>query len=140
MRRTFSAGVCLLLVFSVAGCSGSSKHEAVIKGMVDQLNALADAMESVKDKASAKAAAVKINKVCDRLKELGNEAQGLPKLSKDEDEKLMKKYMPELQKANERLTKVALQAGLASGGEPDFLAAAKRLQEVGKDLQKLEKK
>ena len=140
MRRTFSTGVCLALILAVSGCGGSSKHEKVIKGMVEQMNALADALENVKDKDSAKAAAAKINKICDKMAELGKEAEGLPKLSKSEDEKLKSKYEPELKKAGERMQKVAVEAGIKSGGDPDFLKAMQRLQEVGKDLQKIEKK
>jgi uncharacterized protein (TIGR03066 family) len=118
----------------------TSKHETVIKGMIQQLNELGEALESVKDKDSAKAAAVRINKVCDRMTELGKEAEGLPELSKAEDERLKKKYEADLRKVAERVQKVAFQAGAASGGEPDFLKSAMRLQEVGKALQGLDKK
>lgn len=115
------------------------KHEAVIKGMVEQLNALADALESVKDRDTAKAAAVKINKVCDRMTELGKEAKGLPKAPKEEDERLKAKYEGEMAKAARRLQATAVQAGRNSGGEPDFLKSLMRLQEVGKVLQSLGK-
>jgi hypothetical protein len=139
VKRAIVTAVSLGLVFAAVGCGGS-KHEKVVKGLIDQLNELGDALESVKDKESAKAAAVRINKVCDRLKELAKEYEDLPKPSKAEDERLKKKYEGDLKKAAERVQKVAFDAGAKSQGEPDFLKAALRLQEVGKDLQKLDKK
>ena len=111
------------------------KHEAVIKGIVEQLSALADALESVKDKDTAKTAAAKINKACDRLSALGKEAKDLPKQTKEEDERLQKKYQADLIKAATRMQKAARPAGLASGGDPDFLKSIGRLAEVGKALQ-----
>jgi hypothetical protein len=136
MRRFFSAGVGLLLVFAVSGCGGPAKHEAVIKAMLEQMNALGDALDSVKDRASAKTAAVKINAICDRMKELGKDAEKLPKLTKADHDKLEKKYGPELEKVVKRVQSVAFQAGANCGGEPDFLKAAMRLQDVGRELGK----
>jgi hypothetical protein len=161
MRRTVFTGVSIFLIAVVLGCSGGSgkdkdkdsksgkdgssgsdvaKNEAVLKGMMEQLNALADALESVKDKETAKAAAAKINKAADRLDELGKEAKGLPKLSKEEEAKLQKKYQDDLTKAATRMQKAAGPAGLKSGGDPDFLKASMRLEEVGKALQSLDQK
>ena len=129
------------ITFKRKGGAGKvGKYEAVIKGMVGQLNELADALGSVKDKDTAKTAAGTIDKICDRLSELGKEAQTLTKLPKDEDDKLMKKYQPELLKATKRIQGVAFRAGQNSGGEPAFLKSLMRLQEVGKALQALDKR
>jgi hypothetical protein len=115
----------------------AGQHEVVIKGMVEQLHVLADAFESVKDKDTAKTAAGKINKVCERLSELAKQVKKLPKLTQEEDKRFQKKYEPELAKASRRLQQVAVQAGTNSGGEPEFLKSLGRLQEVGKALQSL---
>jgi hypothetical protein len=140
MRRTTILGLSLILGLGLAGCKGGSdKHERVIKDMVDQMNSLADALESVKDKASAKEAAVKINKICDRLTELGNEAKSLPKITKSEDDRLMKKYEPEMNKATERLKKVTLTAAAKCDAEPDFMKSLERLEKVGNTFQNLDK-
>jgi hypothetical protein len=149
MRRTIFASLSLFLAVAVLGCSGDSKkekdskagkesspeskggkHEAVIKGMTEQMSAFADALESVKDKESAKAAAAKIDKVCDRMKELGKEAKDLPKLPKDEDEKLKAKYEPEMKKVQERIKKATPTAAVKSMGEADFVKALQRFSET----------
>jgi hypothetical protein len=114
-----------------------AKNEAVAKEMIKAMNDLADAFESVKDKNTAKAAAPKINAVCDKMVDIGKKAETLPKLSQAEDEKLKKALEPELKKATERFTKVVPQAVTNSGNDPDFIASLKRLEEVGKALSKL---
>jgi hypothetical protein len=138
MKRTIRLGLCIALACSLAGCSGNyAKHEALYTDMLKALNDLADALESVKDRESAKAAAPKINEVCDRMSELGKRAEATPKVTKSEDDKLKEKFEPQFKKANERLQKVAFQAGANSGGDPDFEKSIKKLEGVGKDLEKL---
>jgi hypothetical protein len=112
-----------------------SKHEAASQDALKLLTELADAMESVKDPESAKVAAVRINKVCDQLEELEKRVKALPKLSAADDDRLKKKFQPEVDKINQRAAKAAFQAGANSRGEPSFLAAVKRLEQVGKQLQ-----
>lgn len=137
MRKGYLAGMCVLLALGVSGCNNAAKHEAVFKSTIEQLNELTDALESIKDRASARAAAVRINKVCDRLKELAKEAQGLPRLRKAEDKRLLEKYEWEIRKTRDRLETAAFTAARKSGGDPDYLKAAERLVEVGKDFEKL---
>src|SRR5262249_30358963 len=112
-----------------------ARFEPVVKGMLDQMNALATAYESVKDKNSAKAAAARINQICDRLSDLARQAKALGSPSPTVDDQLQKKYEPELKKAEARLQKAATQAGLLSGGDPDFLKANMRLQDIGTSIQ-----
>jgi hypothetical protein len=138
MKRSILLGLALVLaVPATSHGADTDKHEALIKDMIKGLDDLGDALESVKDKDTAKTAAVKINKVCDRMTEIGKKAQDLPKLSKDEDAALEKKYKPQLEKVAARIQKVAFAAGMASGGEPDFIKSCMRLEEVGKNLQKV---
>jgi hypothetical protein len=115
----------------------TAKHEAVMKDMIKALDDLGDALATVKDKVTAKAAAVKINEICDRLSALGNKASALPKLSKAQNDALELKYKPQLEKVSKRLEPIAFQAGANSGGEPEFIKSLQRLQEVGTALQKL---
>jgi hypothetical protein len=138
MRRFVPAVVGLFVLSAVSGCgSAYSKNEAVAQDMVKALSDLADALESVKDRESAKAAAVKINEICDRLEELGKKAEKLPKLTKADNDKLEKKFEPELRKLSDRVQKAGLQAGRNSQGEPSLQKAALRMMDVGKALQKL---
>jgi hypothetical protein len=141
MRRFFRVGVCVALLFGTSGCgSAYSKNEEVIKDLIKAMTDLGDALESVKDKESAKAAAAKINEISDRLDAIGKKAEDLPKLTKADSDKLKDKYESELKKQAERMQKVAFQAGANSGGEPEFLKAVKRLESVGKNLQKIGEK
>jgi hypothetical protein len=66
------------------------------------------------------------------MEELRKRAESLPKFSKAEDERLKKKYDPELEKIKKRAATAGFQAGRKCGGEPDFLRAAQRLQGFGK--------
>jgi hypothetical protein len=140
MRRSLTLGVGLVLLLAAVGCDDHyDKHEAVTKGMLATLNDLADALESVKDKASAKAAAAKINTICDRLEDLGHQADALPKLTKSEEEKLEQKYTPEVRKARARFQSTGAQAARNCEREPDFLRAVKKLETVAKSLERLGK-
>src|SRR5438067_6510666 len=118
MRKATVLGVGLFLALARPGHAADlDKHEAVVKNMIKALDDLADALESVKDRDTAKEAAVKINDVCDRLEKLGKQAEGLPKLGKEDDKRLEEKFKPELVKATQRLQKVAFTAGTNSGGQ-----------------------
>ena len=113
------------------------ENEAAAKEMVACLEELASTMESVKDRNTAKTGAERINRICDRLEKLGDRSQKLPKLTREQDERLKRDVMPRIETLNRRLAQVGFQAGLASQGEPAFLAAAMRLQQVGQKLQRL---
>lgn len=141
MRKVLPfAAVCLVLILVVSCWRNLARHEAVIKGAIELLNELADALEGVKDRASARVAAVKIDKVCDRLGELSREAESLPRIRKVEDERLQKKYEREIRKASDRMETAAFRAAPNSGGDPAFLKAVARLEEVGNSLDKIGKK
>jgi hypothetical protein len=140
MRQAILLGAALVLAYPViakADDANYAKHEAIANDLVKTINDLADVMESVKDKDTAKAAAIKINKICDRMSDVGKQIEKLPKLSKEEDDKLKAKLEPQLKKASERLIKAAPEAGLKSGGDTDFINSLKRLDEVGKQLSKI---
>ena len=133
-------GLCLALPPAArADQANYDKHVTLFKDMIKALSDLADALESVKDKDTAKSAAPKIDKVCDRLEALGKQAEKLPKLEGDEDKKLEKQFKESLTKQVTRLQKVAFQAGMNSGGEPTFVKSIMRLQTVGEALNKLGK-
>ena len=53
----------------------------------------------------------------------------LPKSSPDEDNRLKKKYEPELQAATTRLMAAAMRAGTASQGEVTFMNAVQRMSQ-----------
>jgi hypothetical protein len=134
-------GLCLALPPAArADQANYDKHVTLVKDMIKALSDLAEALESVKDKDTAKAAAPKIDhKVCDKLEALGKSAEKLPKLEGDEPEKLKKQVKDDLTKQVDRLKKVAYQAGMNSGGEPAFMKSILRLQTASEALNKLGK-
>lgn len=127
----------VVALFMLSRSSTYSKQEAAAKDIIKLLNEFADALESVKDPESAKSAAARIDKICDRLDELGKRAQALPKLTQAEDTRLRKQIEPELNQVNERIVKVAFQAGLNSKGEPAFMSSLQKLQQVVQRYQTL---
>jgi hypothetical protein len=123
-------GLVVVLIFALGG----SAHESVIRGVISCMSDLADALESVKDKDSAKAAAPKINKICDRMEELAKKGKSLGEPPTAEAERLEKKYKPELEKQMKRLVAAQMKVALAGGNDPDFQKAIQRLASVGASM------
>jgi uncharacterized protein (TIGR03066 family) len=117
--------------------SSSAGHDAVAKDMIKALSELSDVLESVKDRDTARAAAPKIEAGAEKLEAVARRGEKLKEPSKEEQERLMKKYGPELEKQFPRYLAATLAAGQKSGGDPDFLKAMKKLDEAGKALQKM---
>jgi hypothetical protein len=132
-------GVGIFFGVRALGGGAYAKHEDAIKETISMMTELADALESVKDPQSAHSAAARIEKVCDRMEQLETRIKGLPKLSVDDDQRLEKQYKPEFLKINERILKVAFQAGVNSQAEPAFMSASLRLKTVGERLQQATK-
>jgi predicted Zn finger-like uncharacterized protein len=120
--------ITLLIVFWPFG----NPHEKAIKDTIAQMNALSEALESVQDASSAKAAAPRVERAATRLEEVAKRAKDLPKLPKEEDERLKKKYEEPLNKAITRLLAASLQAAMKCGQEPTFLAAMKKVSMGGR--------
>lgn len=126
------------LVFAIRNTGSSyAQHEKVTEELVGQMEELASAMESVKDRESAGAAATRIIAICDKLDDLAKRAKKLPKITKRDDEKLRDKYMPRLEAVSARIKAVAFSARRASRGDPSFLAAMKRLEQTGRKMQQM---
>lgn len=136
MRRSIILGVGLFLVFVVAGCKrDSAKDRAKVEALVEEtftaLNDLADALESIKDPASAKTAAKKIHNAFDRLEEIGKKANALPKLSQSDKDALRDKYKDDLKKVSKRIESAGFEAGkMAGNNNPDLLNAIRRQETV----------
>jgi predicted Zn finger-like uncharacterized protein len=133
-------GLGVGIYFAVHALADSyGKNEAAAKETISVLNELADALESVKDPPSARLAAARIEAVCDRMEQLATRIKGLPKLSPEDDKKLEQQFKAEITRINERIVKVAFQAGVNSKAEPAFMSAANRLKTVGEKLQQASK-
>lgn len=125
--------VTLCLLVSGCGSSAVKQNEEFADEMIQCMNEYADALESVKDKDTAKAAAVKMNATTEKFKQLLAKKDKLPKVTKKQKEEFDKKYLPKIQEAADRMKKVAFSAGFKSGAEPDFMEALKRMQDVAKN-------
>jgi hypothetical protein len=104
-------------------------HEAVMKDTIKAFADLADALESVKDRDTAKAAAPKINDAAERLEALKKKADKLGEPKGEEGKKLLGKYQSEFEKQALRM-RTAANAAQKGGGEPDFDKAIKRLADL----------
>jgi cytochrome c556 len=128
MTRSILFGLSLVLVCVASGCGGTDKQEAVLKEIGQAFNELADVMEGVKDKESAKEAAAKIVKLCDKFDDITKRAEALPKVTESQSKALEKKYKPDLDKAGERFKKATESAAMVAAQEPEMVKAMERLQ------------
>ena len=132
MQRSITLGIGLILAVAAVGCDTSyKKHEALVKDVIVVLNDMGDALESVKDPASAKAAAAKIDGICDRFKDIRDKVDALPKLSKSDDEKLVKNWKSDLDKAMSRVRAAGQQASQKAGATVELENSIKRFQYIG---------
>ncbi len=125
------------IVFAVKNMGTSSaykQHEKLSEDVIDQMRELTAALESVTDRNSAKAAALRINRVCDKLEEIINAEKKLPRLTRAENRRLKEKVDNETEKLDREIEGIASRAAKASRAEPTFLAAAKRLIKVSNRL------
>ena len=80
---------------------------------------------------SAKAAAPKLEQICDRLEDLQRRQRALPEPSEKEKKQLQEKAMAELGKLTGRLGSASVQAAQKAQNEPTFLAAIKKYERLG---------
>lgn len=127
------AGLVIIVVVA-ARSRGSAfeQHEAAVREAIAVSNELGAALETVKDKDSARTAAIKINQICDRMEALAKRERSLPRLTAEEERRLQNLVGAEVTALTQRLTAAGFQAGVRSQGEASFVAAAKRLQSLKK--------
>jgi hypothetical protein len=117
MKRALVLGFVGVLMVSAPGCGGNDP-ESLIKQSISDMNALADALEKKEPTDKLKSAAEKLKGTIDKLKNM--------KLSKDEDERLKKKYEKELTDASMKMIS-------AAGKNPEgAMAIAETLKDMGK--------
>lgn len=142
MARIQTLSVAFAVIFGVANASlvradvttESERHEKVVKAMIKGLDDLTAALKSIKDDATATAGAKKINEVCDRFDKLAEEARKLPKLSREVDAQLQKKYAEDLKKSVVNLQQAAPNVAQFAKTNPKLVEAAKRMITVGDKL------
>lgn len=127
MKRTMALGMacCLLLI---GGCksSGYKEGEEIFEEVLKCGDDLNDIYLGVKDPVTAKAAAAKIDQICDRLEKLADRLSKV-KVRESEDTELEAKYAPKLDAQAEMLQTSRNQAEENAKGEKAYMAANLRL-------------
>ncbi len=125
------AAVIGLVVFLVLRPSKAYReNEAQLKEEIKAIKELTEVLDGVTDPNSAKVAAAKLEQMYDRLVQLDGQRKALPALTDKENERLKEKYEEEVKQVATRLAGAAIQAGMNSKGEPTFLAAAKKYEQL----------
>jgi len=158
MLRKLTAGMfAVALIFLVLGCSGDKtsakkedskkgddakkaddtkkgeeagggEAEALTKETVKWMNDLTEALEGVKDKASAEKAKTRLEELADKGKDIKERSKKLANLTKEQQEALKKKFEAEVTQATTKM-----QAAMGKlAGNPE---AMKVLDPVFKKLQ-----
>ena len=103
MRQIIIGVVCVL-------AGGYSQAEDAVKRMLRAMDDISAALESVKDPATAKAAAPKIESAVAQMQQAKNQGDLVQGTTADK-EKLERAYMPKVKEAADRLLKASLSAG-----------------------------
>ena len=124
-----SAVMCVCL--AAVGCGNSyEQRKQLAYELIDEVNAMADTLETVKDKASAKATASKVKQHRERIAAIKKQAEELPKLSKSKSDELKADFEPKLKEAQKRLAKNVFRAMMRSRAEPTFVAEIKQFKSL----------
>ena len=134
MKRMLPFMVSVAVLCAALGCgsgvtTGKGGPRTFEELYLDEWKVVEDvviALESVKDKASAKAAAARINAACDRLEELYKEGRKLPRMSSEEILKVTDKYRDENAKLGGRYIDADAKARAKADGVPEFVQATLR--------------
>jgi hypothetical protein len=130
MRKTIP--LAYLLIGALAGCTGNYKrHEANTLTAIQEINNLAGVLETVKDRESAKAAAPRVEVLVQTLDDLKTRDNALPKLAKEDEDRLANAYKLAMEDAQRRMIMALIEAQKKADGEPAFLQALTKLQALG---------
>ncbi len=97
----------VIISFVAIGCGPSSarrQHEEHAVAVIQCFEDYADDFESVMDQESAKEAAVRINKVNDRMRRLVEQQKQMPKLKKSEADEINSLYSSQFVQVKKRLS------------------------------------
>ncbi len=107
-----------------------SRRRAAFKKVDALNNEFFSALESVKDPASATAAATRINEICNRLETVVQEINSLPKLTPEEMTRMTAEASADSRKISQRMDKAMPQAMKASRGDQALSKAVQRYGEI----------
>lgn len=119
----------LVAVFCFTGCGPSDyeKSQVVNKELETAIHAMADAIATVEDEATAKVAAHDLDAAIDRYEQVLRKMKTLPRFSKADADKIVKEDMPPVMAAMDRLMEVRKGVWLKGKGDPGFKYVYERL-------------
>jgi len=123
-QTTRAAGFLAVLVFASA-CGSGDPNEAAVKDMLAGLNELSDILDTVKDEASAKAAAPKLKAIADRMTDVKKRFEGIPAEKRTE---LQNKYKDQMMAAGLRFMAAGKKVSEIPGVEALFAETMKAMQ------------
>lgn len=107
----------LAVGFVFAGGATQEQYEKLLSEAVKQINATADVLASVKDKASAEAAKAKLKDIGGKLKSIQTEGDKLGKPDPKIEGELKGKYKDKLESAAKRIIAESIRVATVEGGK-----------------------
>src|SRR5712671_1726846 len=110
--RTAITRTAVLLSLFLGGCNNASAHESAAKEAVSSLEQINATLDTVKDEASAKAAAAKLETMMPKFKDLQTRMQGMDKAKPTaaEEAKMaptMQQFTAQLGKMSENMARIS---------------------------------
>jgi hypothetical protein len=105
-----------------AGCGDSP--ESLMQDTLSSMKEMSSVLQSVKDEASAKAAAPKLNAIGARMQELGKRGKAM-NLSQEQQTALMEKYKPQMEEAVKGMFPEMMRVGMLGIKDQEFNDALK---------------
>ncbi len=115
MKKTFALPFLLTAVL-VAGCA-SDDADSMVKQTIAAMDETAQVMSTVKDEASAKAAAPKLKELAERRRKIEEKTATVKTPPPAEQAELQKKYAARLTEATTRLMQEAMRVSTVPGGK-----------------------
>ena len=136
----FTMVACATTAMIFTSCGKKDTVDSLSDEIVEQMNAMADAMSSVKDKESAEAAAKKIEEIGDEMEDIAKRMEALGDPS-DEDKKLVTEKVEAAQKAmGEKMAKSGGEMATDPEAGKIMMEAMKKFGERMKETEKTMKK
>jgi hypothetical protein len=120
------------LTLFFAGCSGADNHEKIADDAAAQMEKMANAVASVKDKASAEKAVAEMKAVAEELKKIAARAKAVGKPSAEVKAKIDAKMKPRQQAVEKQM--VTAQTNLAAAGPEAAAILQKGMMELGQTM------
>ena len=101
MRKMTYLAAAIMMAALLAGCGDT--HDSVMGDSVTEMKAFATVLESIKDEATAKEAAPKLEAIGARMKDLKARMDKLGKPSEADEKAMMTKYQKEIEEVQGKM-------------------------------------